>query len=175
MEPGELDMPGQVEIVETTAEHVEGLHTALDTVARERKFLTMLEAFPLLETREHLLNMIGQGNPHVVAVVDDTVVGWCDISRHFFPTHAHRGTLAMGIIPNYRGCGIGCRLVVAALEQARKVDLVRVELSVHADNPQAIGLYEKAGFVREGVQRRSVLIDGRFMDTVNMALILDGS
>lgn len=64
--------------------------------------------------------------------------------------------------------------MVAVLEQAKKADLVRVELSVHADNPQAIGLYEKAGFVREGVQRRSVLIDGRFIDTVNMALILDG-
>ncbi len=120
---GEQYMSGQVEIVTTAVEHFEGYHTALDTVAKERKFLTMREAFPLQETRKFLLNMISQGNPHVVATVGDTVVGWCDISRHFFPAHAHRGTLAMGIIPGYRGLGIGYRLVLAALEKAREVEL----------------------------------------------------
>lgn len=44
---------------------------------------------------------------------------------------------------------------------------------MHADNTRAIALYEKTGFIREGIQRRSVLIDGRFIDTVNMALMLD--
>ncbi|ASY74396.1 putative acetyltransferase (plasmid) [Sinorhizobium fredii CCBAU 83666] len=80
----------------------------------------------------------------------------------------------MGIIPSFRGHGLGSRLIAAALHQAREAGLVRIELSVHADNTRAIGLYEKVGFIKEGVQRRSVLIDGRFIDTVNMALMLDG-
>jgi len=63
--------------------------------------------------------------------------------------------------------------VLAALNQARISGLIRVQLSVHADNTRAIALYKKAGFIREGIQRRSVLIDGRFIDTVNMALMLD--
>lgn len=79
----------------------------------------------------------------------------------------------MGIIPAYRGRGLGRRLLSAALNQARISGLIRVELSVHADNTRAVALYEKTGFIREGVQRRSVLIDGRFIDTVNMALMLD--
>lgn len=171
------DQPGRlegIEVVATTPEHIDGFHRAIDTVARERRYLTMLEAFPLPETRDFVLNMIKQGNPHVVATSGDQVIGWCDITRHFFPSHAHRGTLAMGIIPGYRGVGVGYRLITAALSQARKAGLVRIELSVHADNPQAIGLYEKVGFVKEGVQRRSVFLDGRFIDTVNMALMLDG-
>ncbi|MEF0938912.1 GNAT family N-acetyltransferase [Rhizobium sp. BR 362] len=173
METANQDISGQVEIVATTAHHIQGFHKALDAVAKERRYLTMLEAFPLPETREFVLKMIQQGNPHVVATAGNLVVGWCDISRHFFPAHAHRGTLAMGIIPAYRGRGIGNRLIAAALDQARKAAFIRIELSVHADNLPAIGLYEKIGFVREGVQRRSVLIDGRFIDTVNMALMLD--
>lgn len=174
METWEQDIRSEVEIVATAAQHIEGFHRALDTVAKERKYLTMLEAFPLADTREFVLNMISQGNPHVVATVGNLVVGWCDISRHFFPSHAHRGTLAMGIIPSYRGVGVGNRLIEAALEQARRGAFLRIELSVHADNRQAIRLYEKVGFVKEGVQRRSVLIDGRFFDTVSMALMLDG-
>ena len=164
----------QIQVVATTSDHIESFHQALDTVAKERRYLTMLQAFPLPETREFVIGMIKQGNPHVVATESNRVVGWCDISRHFFPSHAHRGTLAMGIIPGYRGRGVGSRLITAALDQARRAGFIRIELSVRADNSTAIGLYEKIGFIREGIQRRSVLIDDRFFDTVNMALMLNG-
>lgn len=160
-------------ITEITPEHIEGYHAAIDRVARERKYLTMLEAFPLPETRDFVLNMIRQRNPHFVAMVEGRVIGWCDITRHFFPAHAHRGSLGMGIIAEYRGKGLGRRLVAAALEKARQEGFIRVELSVHADNTRAIALYEKAGFVTEGVQRRSVRIDGRFKDTISMAIMLE--
>ncbi len=79
----------------------------------------------------------------------------------------------MGIIPAHRGGGLGKRLMLAALEQARVAGLIRIELSVHASNQRAIALYEKVGFLKEGVQRRGVCIDDRFIDTVNMALLLD--
>lgn len=165
----------EIEIVATSDEHVESFHAALDTVARERKYLTMLEAFSLAETRAHVLDMIGRKNPHVVAIAGNRAVGWCDITRHFFPAHAHRGSLAMGLIPEFRGRGLGRRLIEAALEQARERDFLRVELSVHADNVAAIALYEKVGFATEGVLRRAVHIDGRFIDTISMAILLHTS
>ncbi|KEY04626.1 hypothetical protein IL59_0209545 [Brucella suis bv. 4 str. 40] len=68
---------------------------------------------------------------HVEGLVTRRCGGW--LVRYiasFLSPHVYRGTLAMGTIPNYRGRGIGYRLVVAVLEQARKVDLVRVEASV---------------------------------------------
>ncbi|MER8369615.1 GNAT family N-acetyltransferase [Mesorhizobium sp. M0306] len=162
------------EIVNTAVEHIESFHAALDVVARERKYLTMLQAFPLPETRDFVLNMIKQRNPHIAATEGNRVVGWCDITRHFFPSHAHRGSLAMGIIPGFRGQGLGRRLITAALEKARQENFVRIELSVHADNSRAITLYEKTSFVTEGVLRRSVCIDGRYVDAICMAVMLDG-
>lgn len=80
----------------------------------------------------------------------------------------------MGIIFGYRGQGLGRRLIEDALDKARKEGFTRVELSVHAGNAPAIALYKKVGFVPEGVHRRSVLIDGHFIDTISMALMLDG-
>ena len=163
----------EIEITATSAEHSDSFHAALDAVARERKYLTMLEAFPLAETRAHVRDMIERTNPHMVAIAGDRVVGWCDITRHFFPAHAHRGSLAMGLVPEFRGRGLGRRLIDAALGQARERGFLRVELSVHADNAAAIALYEKVGFVTEGVLKRAVYIDGRFLDTISMAILLD--
>jgi RimJ/RimL family protein N-acetyltransferase len=48
---------------------------------------------------------------------------------------------------------------------------VRIELSVRADNLRAVRLYEKVGFVREGVLRDAVFVDGKLHNALAMALI----
>jgi len=153
--------------------HVESFREALDTVSRERKYLTLLEAPPIESVRAFVLGMIENAHPQFVAVADGDVVGWCDIRRHDRPSHAHRGTLGMGIIPGYRDQGLGTRLITTTLEAARELGLHRIELDVHADNPRAVALYEKVGFVREGVSRDAVRIDGRYIDSIGMAVIFD--
>ncbi|WP_267550226.1 GNAT family N-acetyltransferase [Rhizobium rhizogenes] len=160
-----------ITILPIASEHIEGFHKALDTVARERQYLTMLEAFPLEETRAFVLGMIAKGNPQFVALAGSDVVGWCDISRHTFPSHAHAGHLGMGIIPAYRDKGLGRRLIETTLQAARNTGMERVEPSVHADNTRAIALYEKVGFVREGLARKAVRIDGRYKDAIHIAII----
>jgi RimJ/RimL family protein N-acetyltransferase len=151
--------------------HVEGFRRAVDVVARERKYLTFLEAPPLEESREFVLELIARGDPQFVAFHGEEVIGWCDIVRHRHAIHKHRGTLGMGILPGYRGQGVGLRLIQATLAQADRAGFVRVELSVHANNPRAISLYEKVGFAREGIQRDAICIDGEYCDSINMALI----
>lgn len=152
-------------------EHIESFHCALDTVARERKFLTLLEALPLPQTHEFVMNNIKSGNRQFVALAEGEVVGWCDVRRHFFPAHAHRGTLGMGVVPAYRGRGLGARLINSTLEAAFGVGFVRIELDVHADNARAIALYDRVGFVREGIIRDAVFVDGEDRDAFTMALI----
>jgi RimJ/RimL family protein N-acetyltransferase len=158
-----------LQIVRMTQEHTEEVHRVLDIVARERKFLSYLEAPPLAQSREFVLEMIAKGNPIFVAVVDDKVVGWCDVVRVERPVHAHVGVLGMGLLPPHRGKGHGTELIKAVVADAHRAGISRVELTVHADNHWAIGLYEKVGFVREGVRRDAVCIDGRFIDSILMA------
>jgi RimJ/RimL family protein N-acetyltransferase len=166
-----MRVPADASVAPIAPEHIESFHCAIHSVARERKFLTLLEALPLPQTREFVLNSIQSGNPHFVALADGEVVGWCDIRRHFFPAHAHRGTLGMGIVRAYRGCGLGTWLINATLEAAFGAGFVRVELNVHAENARAIALYEKVGFVREGIIRDAVHVDGEYRDAIMMALI----
>ena len=51
--------------------------------------------------------------------------------------------------------------------------LHRIDLRVLDDNPRAIRAYEKCGFLREGVERESALVDGRWHSDVLMGLLED--
>ena len=47
--------------------HIEGFWRALDSVARERRYLAFLEAPPLVRVRRFVLDGMRNGNAHYVA------------------------------------------------------------------------------------------------------------
>ena len=47
----------------------------------------------------------------------------------------------------------------------------RLELTVICENSVAKHLYEKNGFEIEGIKRKSVLVDGKYLDEFYMAKI----
>ena len=150
-------------------QHIPGFRECLDAVSRERRYLAFLDARPLPVIRKFVLGNIRSGNPQFVAVNDGRVVGWCDICRMDRPVYRHAGVLGMGILKEFRGQGLGRRLILAALERARKVSIERVELTVYVSNKRAIRLYKSVGFVREGVKRKGRKLDGVYEDVLMMA------
>ena len=75
-------------------------------------------------------------------------------------------------VESARGRGIGTAAAELMLEYGfREEGLHRVYLRALADNARAIRSYEKAGFVREGLLREDVCIDGEFRDIVWMAAL----
>lgn len=49
----------------------------------------------------------------------------------------------------------------------------RIELELVATNVRALHVYEKIGFVREGLRRKNIWADGRWIDTIEMGLLED--
>ena len=162
-----------VRIAAIREEHIEGFHEALDRVAREREYLNRFEAPPLESTREFVLRNIREGVAQFVALDRGRVVGWCDVSPDRHPATAHTGYLGIGLLPEYRGRGIGRRLISACLRKAKENGLERVDLSVNGSNVRARALYERVGFRLEGVRRKAAKYDGRYEDELMMALFLD--
>ncbi len=160
-----------ITIVPATLGHIASFRDCLDSVARERRWLMTLQAHPLEQVREYWSAMVAANDPCFFAVEDERVVGWIDIKRHPEEGICHRGRLGMGIHCDYRGRGIGKRLMEAALAKAKQNGLIRVELTVYDSNAIAIALYRKCGFVDEGRMVKARYLDGRFEDILNMALV----
>ncbi|CAM3536106.1 N-acetyltransferase domain-containing protein [Bordetella sputigena] len=152
--------------------HIEGYRRALDTVARERRHLSFLQAPPAEQTRAFVMNNIAMRHPHYVALVGRDVVGWCDIVPLAQPGFRHTGVLGMGVRPDWRGRGVGKALLTAAVRAAAGLKLSRIELEVYAANAAARALYQSCGFVEEGVKRKARYLDGHHEDIVIMARLL---
>ena len=152
--------------------HIEGYNRCLDSVARERRYIGFVRGPSLESSREFVLSNIQNGVPQFVALKRDEVVGWCDISPGKREGFTHCGTLGMGIIRDHRRQGIGTRLMELTIGAAKARGMERVELEVYASNVPAISLYEKRGFVHEGVKRRARKIDGVYDDIMVMALFI---
>ena len=170
---GDDRAPG-VRIVPMSLDLLESFRAALDTVARERRWLGMVEAPPIEDVRKFVERVRDRGAAQVVAIDGDRVVGWCDIVRRSGEGFEHSGVLGMGLLEEYRERGLGARLLEAALQRAREAGLERVELAVWASNDRARRLYDRSGFTTEGVQRRARVIDGAPDDLVLMALLKEG-
>ena len=160
------------QIVPIANEHISGFHAAIDVVARERKYLAHLEAPPFEETRRFVLRNIEHGHPQFVALSAGTVVGWCDVlpnrSRIIY---SHCGTLGVGLLPEFRGKGIGRQLMRRTINTAFTFGLTRIELTVREGNANAIAFSKSLGFEIEGLHRNAVCIEGQYENLYSMALL----
>ncbi|MBP1772140.1 MAG: putative acetyltransferase [Holophagaceae bacterium] len=162
-----------IDILPIAEAHAEGFHACLDAVARERKYLALVEALPLDRLREVIRENVAHDAAQVVALDEGRVVGWCDIFPRWAPAVRHCGILGMGVLPAYRGRGIGRQLLAACIAKAFSQGITRIELEVRADNQRAIRLYERMGFVQEGRLRQAFRLDGASFDALLMSLLLD--
>ena len=70
--------------------------------------------------------------------------------------------------------GLMTEAVAAILEFGfTKLKLNRIDAMVGADNTASLRIIEKSGFVKEGVLRQHVLIDGKFEDSILFSILRD--
>lgn len=162
-----------VEIRLSTPEDFDGFYDCFAAICRERRYLALVEPPSKDEARAFIDGARQRGMVQYVAAADSRIVGWCDILPNTWEGFRHTGRLGMGIAPEFRGQGIGRRLMDATIEGARQAGLTRIGLEVFGSNTNAIRLYERYGFEYEGLHRRGRIIDGRVEDVIMMGLLLD--
>lgn len=157
-------------LIEPTEEYIISYSEVLDTVAREKIYLSKLEGFPIEETKTFMRNTIEKKTPFLLAVNTDTnqVVGWCDAQ----PRTEKIGYLGLGLLKDYRGQGIGKQLVCAILEQARTFGYEQMNLEVRGSNVRAIGLYQSMGFSQVGKVENGLILGNNTDDVIQMTLKL---
>jgi len=160
-------------IIPIEEKYIENFRNVVGSVAREGLYLAFLDILPLERTQSHVLEQLKTNMPHFIALVDDKMIGWCDISSLNRPVFAHSGSLGMGILAEYRGQGIGKALMQTTLNRAKEIGLTRIELGVRENNTRAIEMYKKFGFVVEGVKRNASKIGDVYSNDLVMGLLFD--
>ena len=155
----------------STPEDAEAVAACVDAVSKERRYLGNTSGFSAEQTRDFIASLRECGGIQIVVVAGAKIVGWCDVTPLPFEGMRHVGRLGMGLLPSFRGQGLGRRLVREILSQVFAKGLQRVELEVFASNKVAIGLYEREGFVIEGRKRRARFLDGTEDDILIMGCL----
>ena len=103
----------------------------------------------------------------------DELIGSCQLNNI---NHVHRcAELQIRIgEENELGKGYGLEAVKLLLKYGfHDLNLNRIQLQVFSSNQTACHVYEKAGFIYEGVLRRAAYIDGSFIDVIVMGVLRD--
>jgi RimJ/RimL family protein N-acetyltransferase len=133
--------------------------------------LTRGEWRPASEERRYLKAIRRLDDAAVfVAESPHGLVGRLSIVRDPHPASPHVADVGLLVAATHRGRGIGSALLDAAVAWARSVGITKLELHVFPHNVPALRLYERFGFVQEGLRRGHYRRGAELLDAVLMAL-----
>ncbi|OPJ57613.1 GNAT family N-acetyltransferase [Clostridium chromiireducens] len=112
---------------------------------------------------------INGSNLLLVAEDEDNIVGFLSAQKGILKRIKHTAYIVVGIREIHRGKGIGTKFFSELDLWAKENLITRLELTVMCPNIVAKHLYEKNGFEIEGIKKRSMLVDGEYVDEFYMA------
>ncbi|MCI5958670.1 MAG: ribosomal protein S18-alanine N-acetyltransferase [Lachnospiraceae bacterium] len=117
----------------------------LDTVVEIEK-----ECFSVPWSKQGFMDALQKTDAYyIVAVTDDRVVGYCGA----YGVCDEADINQVAVTGNYRRSGIGERMVRQLLDGLKERGYLYTTLEVRKSNTAAIALYEKLGFVSEGIRK----------------------
>ena len=108
----------------------------------------------------------------LVAELDGKVVASSDLYLGR-GSEKHSGAVGIGIQKGFRDLGIGTWMMRTMVQEAQRIGLKVLVLSVFATNERAIHVYEKLGFVPTGRVPKKHFKQGKYVDEIEMAKLLE--
>jgi len=137
------------------------LYTGFDRqVSREEEADWLAETLSGVE-KGTLISMVADVGGRIVANGEVERGGYQDTSRH--------GRLALTMLSEFRGQGIGRKMIDTFVRESRKAGLKTLQVEFLADNKTAGRAYERAGFKQTGVIPGKALRGGKFFDGLIMS------
>jgi len=123
-----------------------GLIEAIDLVCRESPYMTTCRFKPTPSWEHALDSPLCSCHLLLVAVDGRCLVGWCRLFPDTSGQSSNPVDLGIGLLPDYRGRGIGTRMVRWAQAWAMGHLIAQVTLTVHRDNIRALRFFQRNGF-----------------------------
>jgi RimJ/RimL family protein N-acetyltransferase len=147
--------------------------TAAQTIVMSGSFIQKERTKTLEDEQAFIREMRENGNMYVAAEIDGRVLGIARVIRGELKMKRHTGLFRTWLTEDAQGKGIGKKIMEYTLDWGNQVGLHKISLTVFSGNPNAQKLYERYGFVVEGVQKDQLLIDETYQDEIHMAYFFD--
>ena len=127
------------------------------------------------EERAQWLEARGPRHPVLVAEADGLVVGWASLNVfNARRAYDHVADLSLYVEREWRGRGVGRRLLEALVARAIELAYHKLVLAAFPWNAAGMRAYRRAGFREVGIYQEQGRLDGRWVDTIVMEKILEG-
>jgi RimJ/RimL family protein N-acetyltransferase len=156
-------------------EDAANLLTYIRSVAQETGFFVIQpNEFPSAEEQERPWIQDHLDHPGKLALVAEAggeIIGSLSFENGLFRRTSHTGTFGVSVRRDWRGKGIGTAMLEILPEWTEANPVIdKICLSVFSSNADAIRLYRRLGFLKEGRRAKAIrLAPGEYVDEVLMA------
>lgn len=142
----------------------------------EDRIATLETELRSAEERLAWLSARNERTPVYVAERDGMVVGWGSLNQ-FNPRPAYRfvADFSVYVARDARGTAIGSALLSHLIAVAPQLGYHKLVLAAFPFNEAGIRLYARHGFREVGRYREQGVLDGTWVDTIVMELLLDSN
>ena len=107
----------------------------------------------------------------LVAEYENQIIGNIDLTGSRRIIMEHTAVIGMGMLPDWRNCGLGTSFLKATIEWARQNPLLEIIwLQVYAENKPGLHLYRKLGFEENGTIKDFFKQNNRYFNIVTMSI-----
>ncbi|WP_276273080.1 GNAT family N-acetyltransferase [Haloarcula litorea] len=137
----------------------ESSYVVAESVAEQLLYDDAVTRHNTVESRVFFLATVG----------DDEVIGWCHLDLPQVEKLRETAQLTVGVVPDYRGEGVGSSLLDRGVDWARANGFRKLYNSLPATNERAMAFLGDHGWHTEGIRRNHYTVDDDRVDEVTMA------
>jgi RimJ/RimL family protein N-acetyltransferase len=153
-----------------------GILDTIRSTALERSYILMDHYNKKIESEKKYISGLDRNkNLLMVAVARENVVGCLaalQADSGQWESTAHILHLGLHLKESYRGLGIGSEMLAYAEAWALERGFKKLEASIFTGNKRSLRLFDRAGFVEEGVRKLRVRVGNNYLDEVLVGKIL---
>ncbi len=125
------------------------------------------------EQRDVIRYALRSANSNIfLAEYEGQIIGYLEAMGGKVMRNRHSVYIVVGVLQEYANRGIGRRLFQTMMHWAEDRGVHRLELTVQSTNERGIHLYRSLGFHIEGIQKQALIVDGSYVDLIQMSLLL---
>lgn len=154
----------------------EDIISVIKTNAPERSYVLMEHYGTRPESiKSYICNMNFEKNLLIVAVAGKSAIGALSAIQMDDGKRsetAHILNIGLHISPEYRGLGIGSRMLNYAGEWAKTHGFKKLEANIFTTNKRSLHLFEREGFIEEGTRKKRIRMGQQYIDEVLIGKML---